>query len=91
MAYQPIEKLLPRSNSNIYKLILLAGRRATELADGRPRLIETPSTPKATTIALDEIMEGKVWVKGCEPEEVKKEKAGENKEGQEKEAGVAEK
>ena len=60
MGYQPLEKLLPRSNFSVYKLILIAAKRATELADGAPRLIEFPSSSKTTTIALDEIMEGKI-------------------------------
>jgi DNA-directed RNA polymerase omega subunit len=68
MGYQPIEKLLPKSGGSIYKLILLAARRATELADGRPRLIDFPSTLKVTTIALEEIMEGRVVTKGSEKE-----------------------
>ncbi|MFH1360747.1 MAG: DNA-directed RNA polymerase subunit omega [Candidatus Omnitrophota bacterium] len=63
MAYQPIEKLLPRANMSIFKLVLLASKRATEIADGMPKLIDFPSSNKATTIALDEILEGKVELK----------------------------
>lgn len=63
MGYQPLEKLLPRANNSIYKLVLMASKRATELADGAPRLIEFPSSSKTTTIALDEIMAGKVETK----------------------------
>ena len=64
MSYQPLEKLLPRSGHSIYKLILVAAKRALELADGAPRLIEHPSSGKTATIALDEVMEGKVALKG---------------------------
>jgi len=62
MAFQPLEKLLPQANFQMYKLVLMAARRATELADGQPALIESPSLPKATTIALDEIVAGKVML-----------------------------
>ena len=62
MAYQPLERLLPRSNGSIYRLILLASKRATELADGQQPLIDFPSSPKATTIALEEIVAGKVML-----------------------------
>jgi DNA-directed RNA polymerase omega subunit len=64
MAYQPIEKLLPRANNSIYKLVLIAAKRAMELADGAQKLIDFPSSPKTTTIALDEVLAGKVELKG---------------------------
>ena len=60
---QPIEKLLPKAGNSIYKLILMASRRATELADGQPMLVEHPTSHKVTTIALDEIIAGKVVLK----------------------------
>ena len=41
----------------------MASKRATELADGMPRLVDFPSSGKTTTIALDEIAEGKVELK----------------------------
>ena len=63
MAYQPLEKLLPRANHSIYKLVLMASRRAMELADGAGKLIDFPSSLKTTTIALDEVLAGKVELK----------------------------
>ncbi|MDD3374175.1 MAG: DNA-directed RNA polymerase subunit omega [Candidatus Omnitrophica bacterium] len=66
MGYQPLEKLLPKAKYSIYKLVLLAAKRATELAEGMPSLISRPSNIKTTTLALDEIMEGKVVLKGAE-------------------------
>ena len=63
MGYQPNEKLLPRANNSIYKLVLMAAKRATELADGAPKFIDFPSSGKATTIALEEIAAGKVELK----------------------------
>ena len=84
MSYQPLEKLLPRAGKSIYQLVLLASRRATELAEGMPKLIERPATTKTTTLALDEILEGKVVMKGYEDQLVK---AGEEAPGKDKKPG----
>ncbi len=73
MSYQPIERLLPRSGHSIYKLVLMAAKRATELADGMPPLIDFPSSQKTTTIALDEIQAGKVELKEIAEERKAKE------------------
>ena len=63
MAYMPIEHLLPKADYSIYKLVRMASKRASELADNKPNLIGAPSTQKLTTVALQEIMEGKVTLK----------------------------
>lgn len=63
MGYPPLEDLLPKTGKSIYKLVRLAAKRATELADNKPKLIENPSLDKATTIALEEIQAGKVVLK----------------------------
>jgi DNA-directed RNA polymerase omega subunit len=63
MAYQPLERLLPRSGGSVYKLVLMAAKRAIELADGMPKLIDFPSSNKTTTVALDEVLGGKVELK----------------------------
>src|SRR3989338_5741333 len=60
MGYPPIEDLLPKSGFSIYKLVRMAANRAMELADGKPKLIESPSSDKAPTVALEEIRAGKV-------------------------------
>ena len=60
MGYQPIERLLPQAGGSVYKLVRMAANRAMELADGKPRLIKNASSEKETTIALEEIMQGKV-------------------------------
>lgn len=60
MGHPPIEELLPQANYSIYKLVKLAANRAVELADGRKKLIEAPSSEKLATIALEEIREKKV-------------------------------
>ena len=61
MAHVPIEDLLRRCGS-IYRLVILAAKRAKELSEGSPPLIETPHR-KATSVALDEILQGKVLYK----------------------------
>jgi DNA-directed RNA polymerase omega subunit len=60
MGYPPLEKLLEKSNYSVYRLVRMAAMRATELADGSPRLIEAPAEEKTATIALEEINAGKV-------------------------------
>lgn len=51
---------------SIYKLVVVAARRAKELAEGAPKLIETDAK-KVTTIALEEIRQGKIQI---QPDEV---------------------
>ena len=63
MSYQPMEKLLPRASNSVYKLVRLAANRAIELAEGKPKLIRNNTSDKATTIALEEILQGKVEIK----------------------------
>ncbi len=58
MSYVPIQDLLKKTNS-MYKLVVMASRRATELNAGAPRLVEEEKA-KMTSIALDEILQGKV-------------------------------
>ena len=60
MADLPIEDLLPRANYSIYKLVSMATARALELSDGKRCLIENPSSGKLTTMALEEIAQGKI-------------------------------
>lgn len=63
MAYQPLENLLGKSGGSVYKLIRLASKRASELADNKPNLIDAPVSQKLATIALQEISAGKVVLK----------------------------
>ena len=63
MGYQPLEKLLEKSNYSVYKLVKLASKRAMELADGNPRLVNLPANAKIATVALEEISAGKVVTK----------------------------
>ena len=60
MAYVPIENLLPKSGGSVYRLVRMAAHRALELSEGKPTLVEKPSSDKLTSIALEEILKGKV-------------------------------
>ena len=64
MSYVPIEELLPQAGGSIYRLIRMASDRALELSEGKPMLIKNPSSDKVTTIAMMEIAQGKVEIKG---------------------------
>ena len=60
MGYEGREKLLGRSLGSIYKLVILASKRALEIAEGQPRLVEDSAGAKPSTVALHEIAEGKI-------------------------------
>lgn len=60
-AHVPVERLLPASYGSIYKLTILAAKRALEMADGEKPLIEKPSE-KVLDNALKEILQGKIKV-----------------------------
>ncbi len=60
--YIPLEEILKASDGSIFKLTLLAAKRALELADGEKPLIDKP-TEKFLDNALREIKEGKVRIK----------------------------
>ena len=64
MADLPIEELLPKANHSVYKLVSMASARALELSDGKRCLAENLSSEKLTTMALEEIAQGKVTLKG---------------------------
>ena len=38
MDYVPLEKLIDKTNNSLYKLVILASRRALEVAEGQPGL-----------------------------------------------------
>ncbi len=64
MAQVAIEELLKRCGS-VYKLVILAAKRAKELTDGAPPLVESAHR-KVTSIALEEILQGRVLYKADE-------------------------
>lgn len=61
MSYVPIQDLLAKTGS-MYKLVVLAAMRASELNAGAPQLVESEGE-KVSTIALEEIAQGKVKLK----------------------------
>lgn len=69
MAYITVEKLLDRSNDSIYKLVILASKRAIEIAEGKPKLVAADASIKPSTVALNEIAEGKVQYKKAKSKE----------------------
>ena len=78
MADLPIEDLLHRAGNSIYKLVNMASARALELSAGRRCLVDKPSSEKFTTMALEEIAQGKI-----EAKEVTERRMKEGTEGQE--------
>jgi len=64
MEYVPLEQMLDKTGYSTYKLVVLAFRRALEIAEGQPKLIEVSGPMKPSLIALLEIAQGKVWIKG---------------------------
>ena len=60
MGYQGREKLLDKSLGSIYKLVILASKRALEIAEGQPKLVEDDASVKPSTVALHEIAAGKI-------------------------------
>jgi DNA-directed RNA polymerase omega subunit len=68
MPYVALEKLLDESGGSIYKLVVLASKRALEIAEGQPKLVDVSASNKPSTIALYEIAEGKVKYQKSKPE-----------------------
>jgi len=68
MPYLPLENLLDKNEKSIYKLVILASKRALEIAEGQPKLVDINSSVKPSTIALHEISEGRVTYKKIKPE-----------------------
>lgn len=69
MGYVEREKLLSKSEGSIYKLVNLAARRALEIAEGQPKLVEANASVKPSTVALLEIAAGKVHAKKLKQKE----------------------
>jgi DNA-directed RNA polymerase omega subunit len=65
-----IDKLIDKTKS-LFKLVVLASRRAQELAADSNKLVESPSGAKIASVALQEIIEGKITYKAKEPKEKK--------------------
>jgi len=69
MVYVALEKLLDKSCESIYKLVILASKRALEIAEGQPKLVQANASIKPSTIALYEIAAGKVQCKKAKQKE----------------------
>ncbi len=65
MSYIPVEDLLRKVDS-MYKLVIVASRRAAELNDGGQKLVDISPKVKLSTVALEEIRKGKVAYKVTE-------------------------
>ena len=65
MADLPIEELLPRANYSMYTLVRTAAIRSLELSDGSRCLAENSTTEKFTTMALEELSQGKIELKAA--------------------------
>ena len=63
MAYVAIEDLLKNTNNSMYKLVILASRRAQELGSGSEKLVDVAVNAKPTSIALKEIIKQKIAFK----------------------------
>jgi DNA-directed RNA polymerase subunit omega len=63
MEYIALEQLLDKSNGSVYKLVILASKRALEIAEGQPKLVDVPATLKPSTVALYEIAADRVTAK----------------------------
>ena len=62
MQDMPIDNLLDKTGS-LYKLVILASRRAIELGEGAARLVDAKTEEKTGSIALKEILDGKISYK----------------------------
>ena len=64
--YMPVEQLLEASGGSIYILVILAAKRAAQLADGEKPLVDKASDRLLDT-ALEEIAQKKVRAKLNKP------------------------
>ena len=71
MTQVPMEELLRRCPS-AYRLTILASKRAKELSEGAPKLVQT-DLRKVTSIALEEVRQGKIAYAKTEEETAKAE------------------
>lgn len=58
----PVEKLLEKSGS-LYKLVIVASKRALEISEGAPKLVTGSPKEKPALTALRELAEGKIGIK----------------------------
>ncbi len=63
MGYVPLENMVDKSCMSVYKLVIIAARRALEIVEGQPKLVDADPSVKPSTVALYEISAGKVSCK----------------------------
>jgi len=63
LEYISVEDLLKHADNSIYKLVVLASRRAQELGAGSEKMVDADPGTKITSIALKEIKENKINIK----------------------------
>ncbi len=59
----PLEKLLDVTNKSLFKLVILVSKRAIEIAEGSPKLCDVSPSVKPASVALQEIVEGRLRCK----------------------------
>ncbi len=59
MPTAPIDELMSHCQS-MYKLVVIASKRAKALSEGAPKFVEA-DTKKVTSVALEEIRQGKIF------------------------------
>lgn len=69
MPYVSLERMLDKSCDSVYKLVILASKRALEIAEGQPKLVAASASIKPSTVALYEIAENKVQCKKLKAKE----------------------
>jgi len=60
MEHFDVQGMVAKTDNSIYKLVVLASKRALEISEGQPKLIKISSSLKPSIIALAEISAGKV-------------------------------
>lgn len=64
MEQVPLEKIIDKTNYSAYKLVILASRRALEIAEAQQRLgASADSSIKPTVAAMQDIADGKIRYK----------------------------
>ena len=58
----PVEQLLEKAGS-LYKLVIIAAKRAMEISEGSPKLVSGGANEKPALAALREIAEGKIGIR----------------------------
>jgi len=63
MEHLDVQSMVAKTENSIYKLVVLASKRALEISEGQPKLIQvTSANLKPSIIALAEISAGKIQV-----------------------------